>query len=423
MKIINLINEMISGDVYHYTSINAVFDILKKNTINLSSSLGTPADKFGNKPFFLSFSRTGSFKLGYGQKGDPNIRVRIVFDGNKLNNNFKSMPVDFWQMKSIDRPTSQKFEYEDRLLSDKPTIPNALDYIKRIELVIKDKERYSKFLIAFKKVLMLGNELNVPVLIYDNEKDATNKTNPINNEILNHEYEENTDGDNQSHTPFRHKKLMNQMLALILYHEKYVADSDLFCQDLEKYVQEQGISVVIECDVVHDIIRKLSHGRYANEDFISNISVNLQSMFQSGGDDGFRQYLNLLVKEMKRNNVEKIEDLLNIKTTGIKPKSKNIDYSNNYTLYRLENDEWVKIGNETKLEEIRGIYFNVRKYGGQLRDDDMVVFYKIKNNEKTVGEWLNYLMNTYTFEKVKDIIHLSGYDDIEKKYFWKINKK
>jgi len=423
MKIINLINEMISGDVYHYTSANAVLDILKKNTFNLSSSLGTPSDKFGNKPFFLSLSRTGSFKLGYGQKGDQNIRVRIVFDGNKLNNKFKSIPVDYWQMKSLDSPKRPTFEYEDRLLSDNPTIPNVLTYIRRIELVIKDKENYPKFLIVFKKILMLGNELNVPVLIYDNEKDATSKTNPINDEILNYEYEENTDGNNTSYTSFRHEELLKQMLVLILYNEKYVNDSDLFCQDLEKYVQEHRINIKIECSEAHEMMRKLSFDRYAKEDFILSISENLGTMFKNGVDGGFRQYLNLLIKEMKRNNVEKIDELLEIKTTGVKPKTKNIDYSNKYALFHLEDNDWSPIENETKLDEMRDVYFNTRKYDGQLRDEDMVVFYKLRNNEKTVGEWLNYLMNTYTFEKVKDIIHNSGYSEIENKNFWKIDKK
>ena len=42
------------GEVYHYS--NKIMKILSDNKINLSSSLGSDNDKFGNKYFFLSLS-------------------------------------------------------------------------------------------------------------------------------------------------------------------------------------------------------------------------------------------------------------------------------------------------------------------------------------------------------------------------------
>ena len=86
-----LLESTTRGEVYHFTY--AIDGILKSNSMNLSSSISTNADSYGSKPFFLSLSRTGSPKLGWGKKG----RIfRIVLDGNKLNNNFKSIPLDYW---------------------------------------------------------------------------------------------------------------------------------------------------------------------------------------------------------------------------------------------------------------------------------------------------------------------------------------
>ena len=52
----------------------------------------------------------------------------------------------------------------------------------------------------------------------------------------------------------------------------------------------------------------------------------------------------------------------------------------------------------------------------------MDVYFQLRNEDKTIGDFLNYLMNTYTLEKVRDIIHKSGYDDYYKEYRWKLDK-
>ena len=91
--------ETLLPEEYHYTW--NIYDIIKNNQINLSSGLGGNADQIGTKFFFLSLSRTGSFKLGY-KKNQTSIG-RIVFDGNKLNHDFKSIPVDYWGLKHTPR--------------------------------------------------------------------------------------------------------------------------------------------------------------------------------------------------------------------------------------------------------------------------------------------------------------------------------
>jgi hypothetical protein len=417
MQLYGLLNEMLSGDVYHYTYPNAILNILKTNRINLSSNLGGAADQYGNKPFFLSFSRTGSFKLGYGKKGGDS-KARIVFDGGKLNTRYKSIPVDYWGVKSnsTDINYRDSFEFEDRLLSDKPTIDNALSYIKRIDMVIKDMSNYPAYLVGFKKILTLAKQLNVPAFVYSNEKDATSNTNPINDQILN--YQPEKDMEDREESRYTDTDLVLKIVALVLYDEKYTKEYDLFCKDMGEYLKANNIQMDIDCYKTFETMRNLY---YNAQDFISSISSYLHNMFKSGRDGGMRDHVMLLVREMKKYKVQTIKDLVNIKTTGLKPKGQKFDYATKYALYEWGNDEWNLYDNNIKLERNR-VYFNTWKYGGYLRDEDMDVYFQLRNENKNIGDFLNYLMNTYTLEKVKDIVHKSGYDNVFEEYRWKLDK-
>lgn len=417
MQLYGLLNEMLSGDVYHYTNPNAILNILKTNKINLSSNLGGSADLYGGKPFFLSFSRTGSFKLGYGKKGGD-AKARIVFDGNKLNTRYKSIPVDYWGVKSNSTDINYRdaFEFEDRILSDKPVIDNALAYIKRIDMVIKDMVSFPNYLIGFKKILELADQLNIPAFVYANDKDATFNTNPINDQILN--YESDKDMVDRGGPRFGDSDFISKIVALVLYDEKYTKDYDLFCKDMGEYVKANNIQFDIDCYKTFDTMRNLY---YNAQDFNSSLSSYLHNMFKGGRDEGMRDHVMLLVREMKKYKVQTIKDLVNIKTTGLKPKGQKFDYTSKYALYEWGNDEWNLTDNNIKLERNR-VYFNTWKYGGYLRDEDMDVYFELRNADKTIGDFLNYLMNTYTLEKVRDIIHKSGYDDYYKEHRWKLDK-
>ena len=425
MQLYGLLNEMLSGDVYHYTNPNAILNILKTNRINLSSNLGGSADLYGGKPFFLSFSRTGSFKLGYGKKGGD-AKARIVFDGNKLNTRYKSIPVDYWGVKhnSTDINYRDAFEFEDRILSDKPVIDNALAYIKRIDMLIMDKEdawnvnpQYLyKTKLQYKNILLLAGQLNIPAFVYSNEKDATFNTNPINDRILSFESELETSDRYESR--YTDSDLVLKIVALVLYDEKYTKDYDLFCKDMGEYVKTNNIPFDIDCYKTFETMRNLY---YNAQDFTASIGSYLHNMFKGGTDGGMRDHVMLLVREMKKYKVQTIKDLVNIKTTGLKPKGQKFDYTNKYALYELGNDEWNLYDNNIKLERNR-VYFNTWKYGGYLRNEDMDVYFELSNAGKTIGDFLNYLLNTYTIEKVKEIVHKSGYDNYYKEHRWKLDK-
>lgn len=94
---IGLLAESLSSKLYHFTSINALFEILKNNEMFCQSSLAGSADDMDNKyKFYISFSRTKNANEGFGSNYNRNGSARIEFDGNKLNQRFKGAPVNYW---------------------------------------------------------------------------------------------------------------------------------------------------------------------------------------------------------------------------------------------------------------------------------------------------------------------------------------
>lgn len=67
--------------------------------------------------------------------------------------------------------TSSNFEFEDRIFSNKPSIP--LDYINRIDCMLPDGNIEP----IEKSILQLAGSRGVSVSFYDNEKDFVLETN------------------------------------------------------------------------------------------------------------------------------------------------------------------------------------------------------------------------------------------------------
>jgi hypothetical protein len=119
---------------------------------------------------------------------------------------------------------------------------------------------------------------------------------------------------------------------------------------------------------------------------------------------------------MKKFKVTTVDDLVNIKFHQLKPKGKELDYSKKYSLYEFSRyeEQWVIIDNNEKLENL-SLYFQPSRYGGIINDTDTEQYYKIKNGNGSIGEWLNYLLNKYTLEKVQNMVNISSLDRYTKK--------
>jgi hypothetical protein len=139
----SLLKEGITDEVYHFTSLWHFIKIMDTNIFRLSDlehDLGidnTPLKKY---KYYMSVSRTASIKKGYGYNKYKNNRyiVRIKLDGRKLSQTYKGLPINYWnygQKQELNKKTHREFEYEDRILSNKPTIENFSKYILKIDII------------------------------------------------------------------------------------------------------------------------------------------------------------------------------------------------------------------------------------------------------------------------------------------------
>ena len=174
--------ESLTDTIYHFTFTYNLINILKTNQINLTPVFGTNADLEINngKLYTLSLTSSRSSDVGYAASLSKQELVRITFDGRKLNYNFKSKRVDYWQhpkdpnkydkilsdpksIKNFYKHVSRQNELEDRIISDKNTIKSANKYINKIEILNIDIEKAET-------IKWYCESLNIPLYVYEQEK-------------------------------------------------------------------------------------------------------------------------------------------------------------------------------------------------------------------------------------------------------------
>lgn len=166
LKLTTILQEGISDIAYHFTSVERLVSILKKNAFNLTFAPATPNDEVHNKGKLFFMSTTRSKSTGY-VAGD----VRITLDGRKLGHTFKVIPVEFWKLflqkpEEFENITQYNLhrtnsEQEDRIISDDDEISDANTYIKDIHIV--ENTAYEQEL---SEVLFYADKYNIPVYIY-----------------------------------------------------------------------------------------------------------------------------------------------------------------------------------------------------------------------------------------------------------------
>lgn len=121
------------GVIYHYTSLQGLFDIMEDNRLNVGTYEKNNSISFTRDKFFGN-------RLRAGVKTD----VRIVIDGSKLSNKYKIGPYQFTGSEkiklgmdddNIEWEQSVGDEQEERLFLPKGSrgIENVSDYILKIE--------------------------------------------------------------------------------------------------------------------------------------------------------------------------------------------------------------------------------------------------------------------------------------------------
>lgn len=161
------LNEAIYENLYHYTNVDAAYNILNSNRFMLSLGATRDAEEPINKGklYFLSLARSPESEYFHAYQSG----VIFVLNGEKLSHNFKVVPVDYWGNSRI----YKKSEYEERLLLDKPFFDDAVDYIKEIHILqIIGKENYElahpQTIDALKNIDLLTNHAEIPTFFYSN---------------------------------------------------------------------------------------------------------------------------------------------------------------------------------------------------------------------------------------------------------------
>lgn len=161
------LDEGFSPVLYHGTDFNSFMNILKNNQFRLSPAFTKEIEaKYSNKLYYMSAARNRSAPY----HRDPiQPSVLLILDGRKLSSRFSGLPMDYWgpEMRKIN-PTG--FEQEDRIVSDKPAIDNAMSYVRQVDIYHDPMKFANKNKAVFSAYVAL-RRANIPVRIYEDRND------------------------------------------------------------------------------------------------------------------------------------------------------------------------------------------------------------------------------------------------------------
>jgi len=317
----NILSEGLSKILYHYTHISNLFSILKMNKFATSSNLGSVADawKSGGKNFFFSTSRTKG-KSGYGRNHGT---VAIVLDGEKLNQRYKGFPTDYWNWstKRSDYKSDNDYmdvlkskELEDRVVTDKPYIDNAKDYILEIHI---QTSSYRNFIDKGEVQEILSLAGNIPVYFYDNENDfrLQNKAKAIPPENLNvlDKIERRDEKDELersiSDVKWFFKKVAPAIIGKNDMNDGFNDERDAIEKILKQCSEEYNFAHQYE-DLMAEINKKaegLGRGWGYVDDEYYVMSAEIHN-HRGNPDKYIRELLKLLINDMKKWRVKNLKD-------------------------------------------------------------------------------------------------------------------
>lgn len=173
-SISSILNEG-SDILYHFTDLSGLMGIVENDEFELTDNR---MEMEGGYVMSLSRTKFGGYGNVMLEMGANYMLVRLTIDGRKLNQKYKTYPInDLYMYPDEILYTNQKdkelykfgefhhpknkpsetlepdFEYEDRVISKSPVIPNASTYITRVDIlgldINTDDEEMAKFLYIF----------------------------------------------------------------------------------------------------------------------------------------------------------------------------------------------------------------------------------------------------------------------------------
>ena len=133
IKLKDLLTERISDIVYHFTEPGWAYFILLQNKFKLQPipvNVNVDPGKKYQDGYYMSVTRT---KVeGFTRINEMKCtNVRLELDGTKLSQRYKGGAYDYFPSQ---QGNYEYEEFEDRIYSKTDVIPNAKDYIKRIDI-------------------------------------------------------------------------------------------------------------------------------------------------------------------------------------------------------------------------------------------------------------------------------------------------
>lgn len=185
------IGEGLTSKVFHFTYLHNLVNILKSNSLQTTSTLSSPHDfkKNNGNFFYLSLTSSGNSDIGYASSMTKDHLVRLTIDGRKLNYNYKSKRVDYWNRprdprdplyddfrrsndsNSLYKLISRQDELEDRIMTDDPVIMDINKYIIDISILMdSERDSFTDNIKKLRECDQMSKELNIPFNVYTDSK-------------------------------------------------------------------------------------------------------------------------------------------------------------------------------------------------------------------------------------------------------------
>lgn len=170
MKLTEILTERISDIVYRMVPISTAIRDIKSNKFKLTLVADPNSIDARFQKHHLFYLSMGRMKLtSFTNQYRDQTRALYVLDGRKLSQNYKGIPANYISVSHGDnfnyQYDSQHTESEDRIISDKPIIPNATKYIKEIHvhIVSKDTSVNDNALTVLERA---ADEKHIPIYFY-----------------------------------------------------------------------------------------------------------------------------------------------------------------------------------------------------------------------------------------------------------------
>lgn len=162
MKIGEILTEGATDILYHKTGIDGALEILKSGEFKLSSSIGNDVEAsmaIKGMPYYLSTTRS---KVGDYHRYVGDSAAMFVLDGQKIGNNYKVKPVDYWERMWLNNP-ERTSESEDRIYSKTNTM--STKYVIGLHVLLQSQSD-NRSEIA-RQLLIASKTAGIKTYLYD----------------------------------------------------------------------------------------------------------------------------------------------------------------------------------------------------------------------------------------------------------------